>query len=113
MTILMHVNGHPISYTSIVHVDRGYVTDRHEFERHAKPWSELFEPKGPGLKSSLSPSQYGETKTRSLDQKANSITNQDGKNNDSSTPETVSETTTFLGTVTRYIRDIFLLTQHS
>jgi len=110
----MYCNGNlspSSSRTSILHMDRGYATDRHEFERNAKPWSELFEPMGPGLKSSISPS--GETKTRSLDQKTNSITNQDRKNNDSSTSKVDNETTTFYQVSLSYIKDIFLLTQHS
>ncbi|MFW9787724.1 MAG: hypothetical protein ACFFE1_08610 [Candidatus Thorarchaeota archaeon] len=99
---------------TIKHVDRGYAIDRHEVEQIAKPWSELFEPMGPGLKSSTSPT--GETITRSLDRDLNS-SNQDRKDIDSSTPDAeyyfIDETTTFLNAALRYLKDIFLLTQHS
>ncbi len=108
----MYYDGNISLQSSIIHVDRGYATDRHEFELNAKPWSELFEHVGPSLKSSISlPS--GENKTRSLDQKAMTIDNDDRKNNDSSTPVAVYETTTFYTAAYRYIRDIFLLTKHS
>ncbi|MGD9397951.1 MAG: hypothetical protein PVJ05_16050, partial [Candidatus Thorarchaeota archaeon] len=94
---------------------RGYATDRHEFEQNAKPWSELFEPLGPGLKSSLSPSPTGETKTRSLDQELNSTTNQDREDDNSSIPtadiSVFEETTTFSKTADRYKKVILLLTQ--
>ena len=105
------------SRTSNKHVDRGYATCRHEFEGNAKPWSELFEPKGPGLKSSLFPAPTGETKRRSLDQIVNSTINQDRKDKDSSTPladhPLIEETTTFSLAAIRYINDMFLLTQQS
>ncbi|MFX1559729.1 MAG: hypothetical protein ACFFBL_04015 [Promethearchaeota archaeon] len=113
----IYFNGNLSSRTSIMYVDRGYAADRHEFERNAKPWSELFEPLGPGLKSSLSPSPTGETKTRSLDQRVNSTIDKERKGNDSSTPAVVhpliEETTTFSKAATRYIYDILLLTQQS
>ena len=100
-----------------MHIDRGYTTDRQDFKQNATPWSELFEPKGPGLKSSLSPTPTGETKTRSLDQIVNSTTTQDGKDNDSSIPtadiSVFEETTTFSKTADRYKKDILLLTQQS
>ena len=100
-----------------MHIDRGYTTDRQDFNQNATPWSELFEPKGPGLKSSLSPAPTGETKTRSLDQLTNSTTNQDRKNNDSSTPtadiSVFEETTTFSKTAHRYKEEILLMTQQS
>ncbi len=107
----------PLSYssspTSIIHVDRGYATIRHEFEPYAKPWSELFRQTGPSLKSSISPSQNGEIKTRSLDHKANSIDSQDRKNNDSSTSIAGQETTTFYMAASIYIKDILLITQQN
>ena len=101
------------SSSSIIHVDRGYATDRREFEHNAKPWSELFEQTGPSSESSISPSPNGEIKTRSLDQIAKTIESNDRKNNDSSTAVADSETTTFYKAAYRYFRDIFLLTQHS
>jgi hypothetical protein len=111
----MYFNGNLSSRISIMHVDRGYATDRHEFEQNAKPWSELFEPLGPGLKSSLSPSPTGETKTRSLDQELNSTTNQDREDDNSSIPtadiSVFEETTTFSKTADRYKKVILLLTQ--
>lgn len=88
-------NGNSFLRTSINHADRGYTTDRHEFERNAKPWSELFEQSGPSLESSMTPFLDGEIKTRALDQKAKIIDNQDRKNNDSSTSIAANETTTF------------------
>jgi hypothetical protein len=113
----MYFNGNLSSRISIMHVDRGYATDRQNFEQNAKPWSELFEPSGPGLKSSLSPSRIGETKTRSLDQKANSTINQDRKDNDSSIPpadiSVFEETTTFSKSADRYKKVILLLTKQS
>lgn len=108
----MYYDGNIQLQSSIKHVDRGYATDRYDFELNAKPWSELFEHVGPSLKGSISPPS-GETKTRSLDQKAMTIDNDDRKNNDSSTPVAVNETATFYTAAYRYIRDIFLLTQHS
>ena len=101
------------SHPYLLHVDRGYATGRHEFERNAKPWSELSVQMGPCPESSMTPFLNGETRTRSLDQEVTSTTNQDRKCNDSSTPGTASETTTFYRTVARYIRDILLLTQQS
>jgi hypothetical protein len=109
----MYYNGNVFSNSSIKHVDSRYATDRHEFEQNAKLWSELFEQKGPSLKSSLSPSLNGEIKTRSLDQIAKIIDSHDRKNNDSSTPVADYETTTFYKPAYRNFRDIFLLTQHS
>ncbi len=111
----LYISGNLSSRTPIMYVDRGYTTNKHEIELNAKPWSELFEPLGPGLKSSLSLPH--ETKTRSLDQKANSTTTQDRKNNDSTTPivdlSLVEETTTFANAADRYIHDILLLTKQS
>jgi hypothetical protein len=111
----MYFNGNLSSRIPIMHVDRGYATDRHEFEQNAKPWSELFEPLGPGLKSSLSPTPTGETKTRSLDQIVNSTTSQEGEDNDSSTPtadiSVFEEATSFSKTADRYEKDLLLLTQ--
>ena len=109
--------GNLSSQLSMVHVDCTLATDRYELEQNAKPWSELFEPKGPGLKSSLFPAPTGETKRRSLDQIVNSTINQDRKDKDSSTPladhPLIEETTTFSLAAIRYINDMFLLTLQS
>ncbi len=105
--------GNLSSQLSMAHVDCTFATDRYELEQNAKPWSELFEQLGPSLKSSLSPSPDGETKTRPLYQKARAINNHDGKNNNSSTALTKQETTTFSKTANTYVRSIFPLTQHT
>ncbi|MBY8998414.1 MAG: hypothetical protein KGD60_11840 [Candidatus Thorarchaeota archaeon] len=112
----MYDNGilsYSASPSSVIHVDRGYATDRHEFEQNAKPWSELFEHAGPSLKSSISPLPNGEIKTRSLDRIVNTIDIQDSKNNDSSTSVADQETTTFDMAAYRYIKDIILLIRQS
>lgn len=108
----MYYDGNIQLQSSNKHVDRGYATDRYDFELNAKPWSELFEHVGPGLKGSISPPS-GEIKTRSLDQKAKTNDNDDRKDNDSSTPKVSNETTTFYKAAFRYIKDIFQLAQHS
>ena len=116
MKYMYYSSNTSLSQSSIDKVDRGYATDRYDLELNAKPWSELFEHSGPSLESSISPLD-GETITRSLDQEANTNDSYDRKDNDSSKPEAefsvLVETTTFYKAALRYIKDIFLLIQHS
>lgn len=85
--------------------DRGYVAIKHECNLDAKPWSKLFEQRGPGSESPIAP-LLGAKKTRSLDFTAKQHETLERGNIDSSTPMySQLETTTFMMAVLRHFKE--------